>query len=111
MTTTFYFTLVSTNKYCANAKSGYKKNVGNYQMKACFEYVLAEKSCGKYFDFGVVDGACDCVPQSHSECKEADAENYHVYLIQKGGPEAMVEVNDQGMAVKVNGEAVRQSDS
>ena len=43
-------------------------------------YVLAEKSCGKYFDFGVVDGACDCVPQSHSECKEADAENYHVYL-------------------------------
>lgn len=43
-----------------------------------YRYVLAEKSCGKYF--GVVDGACDCVPQSHSECKEADAENYHVYL-------------------------------
>lgn len=45
-----------------------------------FRYVLAEKSCGKYFDFGVVDGACDCVPQSHTECQEADAENYHVSL-------------------------------
>ena len=88
MTTTFYFTLVSTNKYCApgrqafenamkypdnrytkarcvgvallayfvdlaraeaNAKSGYKKNVGNYQMKACFEY-LAVFSCGRLWD-------------------------------------------------------------
>eukprot|EP00913_Durusdinium_trenchii_P013602 g12772.t1 len=129
--TTFYFTLVSSNKYCANANAGYKKNVGNYQTKACFEslgsktrvdllqelrlahsivyflrYVLADESCGNYFDFGVVDGACDCVPKSQTDCKEADAENYHVYLVQKGGPEALIEVNDQGMEVQANGEPV-----
>lgn len=79
--------------------------MGNYQTKACFEslgsktrvdllqelrlahsivyflrYVLADESCGNYFDFGVVDGACDCVPKSQTDCKEADAENYHVQL-------------------------------
>lgn len=106
--TTFYFTLVSSNKYCANANAGYKKNVGNYQTKACFEYVLADESCGNYFDFGVVDGACDCVPKSQTDCKEADAENYHVYLVQKGGPEALIEVNDQGMEVQANGEPVQK---
>ncbi|CAE7381033.1 dnaJ, partial [Symbiodinium sp. CCMP2592] len=89
-TTTYYFTLVASNKYCANANSGYKTNVGNYQTKACFEYVLNEASCGKFFDFGVVDGACDCVPKVETNCNQADADNYHVYLIQKGGPRWMI---------------------
>ncbi|CAE7432072.1 unnamed protein product [Symbiodinium sp. KB8] len=99
-TTTYYFTLVASNKYCANANSGYKTNVGNYQTKACFEYVLNEASCGKFFDFGVVDGACDCVPKVETNCNQADADNYHVYLIQKGGPEALTEMDDQGKATE-----------
>eukprot|EP00437_Effrenium_voratum_P021056 CAMPEP_0181454058 /NCGR_PEP_ID=MMETSP1110-20121109/30042_1 /TAXON_ID=174948 /ORGANISM="Symbiodinium sp., Strain CCMP421" /LENGTH=398 /DNA_ID=CAMNT_0023578391 /DNA_START=86 /DNA_END=1282 /DNA_ORIENTATION=- len=111
LTTTYYFTLVSSNKFCANANSGYKKNVGNYQTKACFEYVLNDASCGKYFDFGVVDGACDCVPKEQTNCKEADAENYHVYLVQKGGPEALVQVDDQGMAVQANGDPLEHHEA
>ena len=49
-------------------------------QKSGARYVLNDASCGKYFDFGVVDGACDCVPKEQTNCKEADAENYHVHL-------------------------------
>ena len=52
-------------------------------LSGALRYVLADESCGKYFDFGVVDGACDCVPTGQTECTQADAENYHVQLGQE----------------------------
>lgn len=86
--TTFYYTLVEKSKRCKKNTEGYKTNVGNYQTEACFNYVVNDKSCGRYFHYGTVDGVCDCVPAADA-CTREDANYYNVYWIQKMGPEAL----------------------
>lgn len=99
-TTTFYYTLFEAGKKCvttATARSqgtsvqsaSYKTNVGNYQAEACFQYVLKDPTCGRYFHYGTVDGVCDCIPAAETSCNRADATYYNVYWIQKGGPEVL----------------------
>lgn len=99
-TTTFYYTLFEAGKKCVTKaterrqgtsmqSAGYKTNVGNYQTEACFQYVLKDPTCGRYFHYGTVDGVCDCIPAAETSCNRADATYYNVYWIQKGGPEVL----------------------
>lgn len=88
-TTTFYYTLFEAGKKCMTKAAGYKTNVGNYQTEACFQYILKDPTCGRYFHYGSVDGVCDCIPAAETSCNRADASYYNVYWIQKGGPEVL----------------------
>ena len=76
--------LVTSNKYCSNrggagGSNQYSKNVGGNNMAACEAFVLSTPDCGRWFDYGVSDGWCDCVPKSASSCTENSAAGYNVY--------------------------------
>mmetsp|Transcript_9672 Transcript_9672/g.17398 ORF Transcript_9672/g.17398 Transcript_9672/m.17398 type:complete len:150 (+) Transcript_9672:98-547(+) len=86
-TSTLYYTLFATDQACRTGTQSQKTNVGNYQTEACYQYVLDNPSCGKYFHFGLTDGYCECIGSADTTCNLQSRPEYHVFWIQKGGPE------------------------
>jgi len=66
--------LVAENYLCENrggvgGKKGMSKNVGAKNLKACAAWIKGNHKCGPFFNYGLLDGWCDCVPAGKGQCK------------------------------------------
>jgi len=73
--------------YCTNrggigGSNKYSKNVGKNNIEACAAHVKSTDGCGEWFDYGITDGWCDCVPLESGNCTSAGYSGYNVYLLQ-----------------------------
>jgi hypothetical protein len=76
----------SQNQFCSNrggagGSNKYSTNVGGNNLQACVDYVASTVGCGIWFNYGMIDGWCDCVPDT-TACSYEDYSGYAVYLLQ-----------------------------
>jgi len=59
------------NRGSVGGKGGYSKKVGagKNALRSCAAYVASNKNCGPFFNLGLKDGYCDCVPVRKGQCK------------------------------------------
>jgi len=71
------------NAYCSNrgGRSGQNKFSTKVQSLAeCVAYVKNVPECGQWFDYGVLDGWCDCVKATDGNCTPAQWDHYNTYM-------------------------------
>jgi hypothetical protein len=67
------YTIDTWGKYCTNrggswASNKYSKHIGTKSQDACAAYVMSTTGCGKWFNYNVNDGWCDCVKVEDGDC-------------------------------------------
>jgi len=80
-------TLLSASKYCSNrggsgAGNSFSVSVGASNLAGCATAVAANTLCSNFFNYGTIDGYCDCVPCGATSCTQTAFANYNTYSIE-----------------------------